>query len=255
MKIACVYSKYIAKAKDFYDILAKKYPLVSISDADVIICLGGDGFMLSCLHEFFNIGKPLYGINCGTIGFLLNERQDSIDIIGAVSHAVKFNIHPLVANFTTATEENIKTIAFNEISLLRKKPRSAHLSIDIDNENRIEQLIGDGILIATPVGSTAYNYSCGGNVLSTNSNLLALTPINPFNPLRWKGTTLKDDSIIDIKNTEENRPINMSADFQEFEEIKHISIKLCKEKHITLLFDRHRDLESKIIKQQFHQQQ
>ncbi|MDR2007547.1 MAG: NAD kinase [Alphaproteobacteria bacterium] len=254
MQIACVYSPFIDKSKDLHELIAKKYSLVSPDKADVIICLGGDGFMLTCLHDFIHYNKPLYGINCGTLGFLLNERQGSLDILSAVEHSVEFKVHPLVANFETAKEKNLETIAFNEISLLRKNPRSAHLNISINNENRIDTLIGDGILVATPVGSTAYNYSCGGDVLSSSSNLLALTPINPFSPLRWKGTTLKDDSIIDIKNLETNRPINMSADFQEYEEIQNISIRLAKDKSITLLFDRHRDLESKIIKQQFNQQ-
>ncbi|MCL2567738.1 MAG: NAD kinase [Alphaproteobacteria bacterium] len=254
MKISCVYSQFIAKAKDLYETISQKYNLANPDEADVIICLGGDGFMLSCLHEFISYGKPLYGINCGTRGFLLNERHDCLDILEHINNSVEFKLNPLAANFETVKEKNLQTIAFNEISLLRKKPRSAHLSISIDNNLRLEELVGDGILVATPIGSPAYNCSCGGDILSTKSDLLALTPINPFKPLRWKGTTIEDSSIIAISNIELNRPINMSADFQEFEEIKNISIKLCKDKHITLLFDKNEDLESKIIKQQFNQQ-
>lgn len=253
MKISCVYSDFVPKAKEFYNILSSTYSFVTEKEADVIVCLGGDGFMLHCLHNYMHLNKPLYGINCGSRGFLLNEKKDNIDLISDIKNSSTFNLYPLLTTFTNVKGETNSAFAFNEVSFLRGLARSSHLDIYVNGNKRMEKLIGDGLLIATPAGSTAYNRSCGGNILSTSSNMLALTPINPFNPLNWKGTTVDSNSIIDIHNLDIERPINMSADFHEFENIVSSQIKLIKEKHVSLLFDKNNDLESKIIKHQFNQ--
>lgn len=253
MKISCVYSNFVPKAKELYNLLAKKYSLFCENEADIIVCLGGDGFMLHCLHNYIHLNKPLYGINCGSKGFLLNEKSDNKDLISNIKNSLEFRLYPLVATFTNTDGKIDNSFAFNEVSFLRSKPSSSHLSIDVNDEKRMDKLIGDGLLIATPVGSTAYNRSCGGNILSTSSNMLAITPINPFNPLNWKGTTTHSGSTIEINNLDLKRPVNIYADFHKFENIASSKIQLFKEKHVSLLFDKNNDLESKIIKHQFNQ--
>ncbi len=253
MKISCVYSSFVPKAEEFYNFLAKNYSFVSEEEADVIVCLGGDGFMLHCLHNYIHLNKPLYGTNCGSRGFLLNQQNNSFDLIYSIKNSLEFKLNPLMATFKDINNKISNAFAFNEISFLRSKPKSSHLGINIDNNTRIKKLIGDGLLISTPVGSTAYNRSCGGSILSIYSNLLAITPINPLNPLNWKGTTVSCKSSIEINNLSLDRPVNMFADCYEYGNIISASINSFKEKYVSVLFNKDDDLENKIIKHQFNQ--
>ncbi len=254
MKIACRYSKFVTKAKKVYAQLSEKYNFVQEDSANIVLCLGGDGFMLRCLHDFVNSDKIIYGINCGTQGFLLNEINYDKNIVETIMAASEFHIYPLEVDYINDKDIKKSAIAFNEVAFLRCLPVTSHLKITINNVDRIGKLIGDGILIATPLGSTAYNRACGGNVISMNSNLVVMTPINPFHPLNWKGTTLSDQNIIEITNLDlKQRAIKMSSDYHEFNNIKSAIVKKSSTKRVTLLFDKNNDLENKIIKSQFHQ--
>ncbi len=251
MKIALVYSKSY-KALSLVNIFNKRYDFVDEKLCDAIVVLGGDGFMLHCIHKYQHLNKPMYGINCGTLGFLLNNYNTNDDLFEKISEATHIPLSPLQATFTNSVGEENTSIAFNEVSFLRSDPVASHLKIEIDNNTMMDNLISDGLLVSTPMGSTAYNRACGGNVVSIDSNLLVMTPINPFNPLNWKGATIKNKHIINITNLDvKKRKINLFCDYKEFKNITKAKISLVDSK-INLLFDPKEDLEYKILKTQFN---
>ena len=226
--------------------LLKKYKSHSITKSSHIIIGGGDGFMLHNLKKYYKYNLPFYGINCGTYGFLLNK-YESKNLNIKIKNSKKITINPL--GLTCVDKKKIikKSIAINEVSLFRQSRQTTSLNLKVGKINVIKKLIGDGILICTPAGSTAYNLSVHGPILSLNSGKIAITPISPFRPRRWKGKIVSNNKSIKILNLDTNkRPVAAASDNQEFRNIKSLTIKVNKEIKIDLLFDKNRSLIKKI---------
>ena len=231
--------------------LRADYGDVSPEDADVIVALGGDGLMLQMLHRFMNMDKPIYGMNRGSVGFLMNE-YDPQNLRERIAKSVIETIHPLTMTVTTAEGESVSAQAINEVSLLRQSYQAAKLSISIDGKVRLEELICDGILLATPAGSTAYNLSAHGPIVPINAPLLALTPISPFRPRRWRGALLPDHVTVSIDVLEaDKRPVNAVADHVEFKGIRAVSICEDREAECLIMFDADHSWDERILAEQF----
>ena len=237
-------------AKEAKDNLVKKYKDYPASEADVIVTLGGDGLMLQTLHNNIDEAKPIFGINKGSVGFLMNDYNDD-DLLERIDSATLTKVYPLQMKVKTEKEE-ISAKAINEVSLLRQTYQAAKIKIKIDDKIRLEELICDGILLATPAGSTAYNLSAHGPILPINSNLLALTPISAFRPRRWKGALLPHDSIVEIEILEKTkRPVSAVADNLEIRDIESVKITEDRKTELFMLFDPETNLEEKILEEQF----
>tara|TARA_B100000459_G_scaffold96684_1_gene54994 strand:+ start:209 stop:976 length:768 start_codon:yes stop_codon:yes gene_type:complete len=237
-------------AKEAKDSLVKKYKDYPASEADVIVALGGDGLMLQTLHNNIDEAKPIFGINKGSVGFLMNDYNDD-NLLERIDSATLTKVYPLQMTVKTEREE-ISAKAINEVSLLRQTYQAAKIKIKIDNKIRLEELICDGILLATPAGSTAYNLSAHGPILPINSNLLALTPISAFRPRRWKGALLPHDSIVEIDILEKTkRPVSAVADNLEIRDIESVKITEDRKTELFMLFDPETNLEEKILEEQF----
>ena len=237
-------------AKEAKDNLVKKYKDYPASEADVIVTLGGDGLMLQTLHNNIDEAKPIFGINKGSVGFLMNDYNDD-DLLERIDSATLTKVYPLQMTVKTEKEE-ISAKAINEVSLLRQTYQAAKIKIKIDDKIRLEELICDGILLATPAGSTAYNLSAHGPILPINSNLLALTPISAFRPRRWKGALLPHDSIVEIEILEKTkRPVSAVADNLEIRDIESVKITEDRKTELFMLFDPETNLEEKILEEQF----
>lgn len=231
--------------------LAKQYGQYAPEECDIIVPLGGDGFLLECLHAHYKKGKPFYGLNKGSEGFLLNlSLSDHLSERLPKSHAI--TLHAL-----TMTAENIdgdisEAIAFNEVSLFRETRQAAKLKVEIDGVTRLEQLVADGVMVSTPAGSTAYNFSAHGPILPLNANLLALTPISPFRPRRWSGALLPETAKVTITVLEKDkRPVGATADFTEIRDVTKVSVRQKKSVTATLLFDPDHALEERMTREQF----
>ena len=226
--------------------LLKKYANNSPKNSDIIIVAGGDGYMLHCLKKYVNFKKPFYGINCGTYGFLMNKYL-SENLEKKISRAKKTIINPLQINSSSNKIYKKDLIAVNEISLFRQTKQTASLKLEIGKKTLIKKLIGDGVLISTPAGSTAYNLSVQGPILSLNSGKLAITPISPFRPRRWKGRIVSNNVRIKLTNLDpKKRPVAAVADNFEIRNIKTLTIKTNKNIHLTLLHDPERSLVKRI---------
>ena len=237
-------------AKEAKDNLVKKYKDYSAPEADVIVALGGDGLMLQTLHDNIDEALPIFGINKGSVGFLMNDYNDD-DLLERIESATLTKVYPLQMTVKTEQEE-ISAKAINEVSLLRQTYQAAKIKIKIDDKIRLEELICDGILLATPAGSTAYNLSAHGPILPITSNLLALTPISAFRPRRWKGALLPHDSIVEIEILEKNkRPVSAVADNLEIRDIESVKITEDRKTELFMLFDPETNLEEKILEEQF----
>ena len=237
-------------AKEAKDNLVKKYKDYSAPEADVIVALGGDGLMLQTLHDNIDEAKPIFGINKGSVGFLMNDYNDD-DLLERIESATLTKVYPLQMTVKTEQEE-ISAKAINEVSLLRQTYQAAKIKIKIDDKIRLKELICDGILLATPAGSTAYNLSAHGPILPITSNLLALTPISAFRPRRWKGALLPHDSIVEIEILEKNkRPVSAVADNLEIRDIESVKITEDRKTELFMLFDPETNLEEKILEEQF----
>ena len=237
-------------AKEAKDNLVKKYKDYPASEADVIVTLGGDGLMLQTLHNNIDEAKPIFGINKGSVGFLMNDYNND-DLLERIDSATLTKVYPLQMTVKTEKEE-ISAKAINEVSLLRQTYQAAKIKIKIDDKIRLEELICDGILLATPAGSTAYNLSAHGPILPINSNLLALTPISAFRPRRWKGALLPHDSIVEIEILEKTkRPVSAVADNLEIRDIESVKITEDRKTELFMLFDPETNLEEKILEEQF----
>jgi len=236
-------NKLSKKIKNFLDKHLKTY---SISKSNLIIVIGGDGFMLSALKKYNKFKKPFYGINSGNYGFLMNKFSIK-NTIKNLSKARNVSIYPL--EMTVKSKSNLikKSIAINEVSILRQSRQAASLSIQNGSKKIIKRLVSDGILVSTPAGSTAYNLSVHGPILSLDSKKLSISPISPFRPRRWKGRIVSDKSKIIIKNLNPNkRPISAVADNYEVRNAKLIKIKTNKKIKFNLMFDSNRSLQKKI---------
>jgi NAD+ kinase len=224
------------------------------SEADVLVVVGGDGFLLHCLHEMLDSGpvKPVYGLHLGTVGFLMNGSHDDGTIEQRVREAHRVAVRPLEMRAVTQSGEELCYHAINEVSLLRETRQSAKLEVIINGRVRMEELSGDGVLVATPAGSTAYNLSANGPILPLGSGMLALTPISPFRPRRWRGAILPDSAEVEFRVREsQKRPVAAVADQTEVRDVKHVRIKASREKELTLLFDPGASLEERIFSEQF----
>ena len=251
-KLAIVSSQR-QEAKAASKTLIAKYGNHDAADADAIIALGGDGFMLQTLRRNMTLirrGLPVYGMNKGTIGFLMNEYNED-DLLERLTAAEATTVKPLKMSARGAGGA-FEDLAFNEVSLYRQSQQAAHLKIIVDGKTRLERLIADGVLLATPAGSTAYNLSAHGPVVPLGAHILALTPISAFRPRRWRGALLNADAIVEFEVSDpDKRPVAASADNMEIRDITHVKISQDHDTSLTLLFDKEHGLGEKILREQF----
>ncbi|MEE8295203.1 MAG: NAD kinase [Sphingomonadales bacterium] len=227
------------------------YPTVSEEEAEIIVALGGDGFMLETLHRFFPACKPIFGMNRGTVGFLMNEYKPD-GLLERLQAAKRHTLHPLRMKAKTKDGKTLEAVAINEVSLLRETRLAAKIKIHVDGKVMMEQLVADGVLVATPAGSTAYNLSAHGPIIPLGTALLALTPISAFRPRRWRGALLPIKSKIrfEILNAE-HRPVSAVADQTEVRDVTEVEIAEDKSVELNLLFDPQHGLDERILLEQF----
>jgi NAD+ kinase len=233
--------------------LRQRYDFVSVADADVVVALGGDGFLLHTLHEALLVSnpKPVFGMNRGTIGFMMNDYSEA-DLMTRVLAARTFDLHPLLMTAETVDGQTITSPAINEVSLLRETRQAAKIEITIDGKVRMEELICDGVLVSTPAGSTAYNLSAHGPILPLQADLLALTPLSPFRPRRWRGALLPQASVIEFRILESHkRPVSAVADQREVRDVEVVRIVTDKSLRLQLMFDPGYALDDRIVAEQF----
>lgn len=243
-------SSHTEKAKEALNLLKNEYNHYSLDQATHIVSLGGDGHMLKVLHKYKNTKLPIFGMNRGSFGFLMNH-FDIKNLENQINNAKNIRLMTLKLTAINDNDEVLHATAFNEVSILRSKGQAAKLKISIDGVERMNELVCDGMLVATPAGSTAYNRACNGPILPFNSKIVAITPISPFQP-RWRGAILLDDAVIEIENLyTEERPTSVGADFLEFRRIKKVIVQKSNKKSPTLLFDPDFPLDDRIIGEQF----
>jgi NAD+ kinase len=236
------------KARRF---LVKQYGDAEPEKADVVVALGGDGLMLSTLQRLMNSGKPIYGMHRGTVGFLMNEYSDK-NLIERLAAAEVTVIHPLLMLARDADGHVHRHRAINEVSLFRQGYQVARLSILVDGQERLAELAADGVLVATPAGSTAYNLSVQGPIIPIGAPLLALTPISPFRPRRWRGALLPDRAHVTVEVREANkRPVAAVADHYEVRSVRSVEISMDRNISMHMLFDPGHSLDERILREQF----
>ncbi len=233
--------------------LRARYPFVAASEAELVVALGGDGFMLHTLHEMLARGKvcPVFGMNRGTVGFLMNEwRIDAL--VERLGRAKSFSVAPLQMKATTLDGETVTRHAINEVSLLREMRETAWIEVSVNGRVVLPELICDGVLVATPAGSSAYNLSANGPILPLGSKLVALTPISPFRPRRWRGAVLAEDLKISFRVLDPvKRPVSAVADQVEVRDVATVEVCVDREQVLTLLFDPEHALDERIAMEQF----
>ena len=231
--------------------LAKRHGNAVAEEADVVVALGGDGHMLQTLHRFVSTGIPIYGMNRGSVGFLLNDYHEK-DLPARLHAAELTALHPLRMVARDERGASHKAIAFNEVSLLRQRYQAAKFKIAVDGKTRLEELICDGVLVSTPAGSTAYNLSAHGPILPINSALLALTPISAFRPRRWRGAILPHGAKVTIHVLEhEKRPVAAVADHLEVRDVVEVDIAEDRKRSAKILFDPGHSLAERVLHEQF----
>ncbi len=219
--------------------------------ADVLCALGGDGFMLQTLHRHGGLGKPVYGMKLGTVGFLMNQFRPE-DLLARIAMAEPAKLRPLEMLAQAESGASTASLAYNEVSLLRQTRQAAHIRIDLSGQTRVDELICDGVLVATPAGSTAYNFSAHGPILPLGSHTIALTPIAPFRPRRWRGAILKADTEVRFRVLDPyKRPVSVTADSHEVRDVVEVTIRESRDRTVTLLFDPEHNLEERILSEQF----
>lgn len=242
------------RAQEAYASLLGQRDWVPIEQADAAVVLGGDGFMLQTLHGMLDSGRlvPVYGMNLGTVGFLMNRYRNGANLEKRISKARAVAIAPLRMHAVTQAGETCELRAINEVSLLRETRQTAKIEVSVDDRVRIEELVCDGVLLATPAGSTAYNLSANGPILPLDSQTLALTPISAFRPRRWNGAILPDRSRVHFRILEPTkRPVSAVADQKELRDIAEVSLEIARECELTLLFDPGHALDERIVAEQF----
>lgn len=233
--------------------LRPMYDFVDIAEAEIVVALGGDGFLLQVLHDLLDQRRnlPVFGMNRGTIGFLMNDFRVEA-LMERLTNASCSIIHPLSSEIFTVNGERHILPAINELSLLRETRQAAKLEVIVNDRTMLEELACDGVLVATPAGSTAYNLSANGPILPLESTLLALTPISPFRPRRWRGAILPESSTIKFNVLEAiKRPVSAVADQREIRDIKSVCITSDRSRPLTLLFDPDQGLDDRIVMEQF----
>lgn len=234
-------------------LLREQYDFVPFEEAEQVIAVGGDGFLLQTLHEMLGRGRtlPIFGMNRGTVGFLMNEwRIDGLR--ERVNRAKAVSVAPLKMEAVTVTGERIESPAINEVSLLRETRQTARIEVSVNDRVVLSELVCDGVLVATPAGSTAYNFSAQGPILPLGSNLVTLTPISPFRPRRWRGALVPDDVRIAFRVLDaEKRPVSAVADQREVRDVAVVEVTVDRSRALTLLFDPEHALDERIAMEQF----
>lgn len=231
--------------------LEEQYGSSSTAEADIVIALGGDGLMLQALHRNMRRLKPIYGMNLGTVGFLLNTYKEN-GLLQRLKKARQVTLTPLRMLATNTRGKTSEVLAINEVSLLRSSRQTARIEVSVDGRKRLPELHCDGVLVATPAGSTAYNLSAHGPILPLGAGLLALTPINAFRPRRWRGALLSRASKVEFTILDpKKRPVAAAADSVEIANVAHVAVTEASDTRLTLLFDPEHDLEERILKEQF----
>jgi NAD+ kinase len=249
-KIAFITSQTLS-AKTSAKNLAAMYDHVKPDQADIIIALGGDGFMLQTLHKFMNSGKRIFGMNRGSVGFLMNEYKEE-NLIERIAKAELESIRPLEMSAHTVSGKIVTANAINEVSLLRQSFQAAKIKIVVDGKERLDELTCDGVMLATPAGSTAYNLSAQGPILPLDAPLLALTAVSAFRPRRWRGALLPNQSVVDMHILEATkRPVNAVADHQEVKSVARVTIKQSTHSTALLMFDENHSWNERILAEQF----
>ncbi|MCB1782398.1 MAG: NAD kinase [Alphaproteobacteria bacterium] len=239
------------RAQAAFEELVQKYGDHAPEDADVLVVLGGDGTMLRALHQFAGTNVPIYGLNLGTLGFLLNENRKS-DLPARIEAAKGYTIHPLRMVAADREGKRFTELAFNEVSLLRETHSSAKIMVFVNEEIRLPLLVCDGVMLSTPVGSTAYNSSAAGPIVPLSANVLPMTPISAFRPRRWPGALLPNTSRVRFEVIKPHeRPVSVSADFTEIRDVVTVDIEEARDVSHRLLFDPDNHLEERIFQEQF----
>ncbi|MFN7054687.1 NAD kinase [Hyphomonas sp.] len=245
---------YASKRPEAQEVLPQlrgRYGHFSEEDADVVVALGGDGAMLDTLRRRFADGKPVYGMHLGTVGFLMNDYSPD-GLIKRIDAAERATLTPLRMAATDIAGNVHTAMAINEVSLLRQTAQSARLRVAVDGRLRIEELVCDGLMVATPAGSTAYNLSAHGPILPIGARLLALTPVSAFRPRRWRGALLKAEAKVDIEVIHpDRRPVSASADNQEVRDIVRVEVESDPARTLNILFDPGHALDERILREQF----
>lgn len=224
---------------------------ITPENATAILVIGGDGELLHAMHKYMHLNIPFYGINAGSIGFLMNQFHET-DFLTNLSNLTVTELHPLAMNATDDNGKVHRAVAINEVSFFRKTNQATKFSIEIDEIERMPSLSADGAIVATSAGSSAYNLSAGGKIVPLGSNVLCLTPICPFRPRRWHGAILPDKVKITFKiQDSKKRPVNAVADFHEYQNIEKIEISSLKNQSIRVLYDQQHTFEDRVIKEQF----
>ena len=227
------------------------YAIKSPADADVIVALGGDGFMLQTIHEFISHGKPIFGMNRGTVGFMMNPYSTQ-DLLGRIRTAEVARLNPLRMQARLGSGEVVELPAMNEVSMLRQTRQAAKLRISVDEVTRLDEMICDGVLVATPAGSTAYNLSAHGPILPLDAGVLALTPISVFRPRRWRGALIPRTSRVRVEVLEpDKRPVSAVADSTEIREVVDVEISENRSIAIEILFEAGQSLSERNLAEQF----
>ena len=242
---------YTKISKESSNRIQSTYKFFSLSEADAIVVLGGDGFMLDILKQYQDLDLPFYGINKGTVGFLMNQNQNE-NLLNKLNQAEETIIYPLKMHAKKIDGSEEDHLAINEISILRSGSQAAKLKIVVDNLVRLEELVCDGALVSTPAGSTAYNYSAHGPILPIDSNILALTAMAAFRPRRWRGALIPSNAKIEFFIKDSNkRPVSAYADSKEVKNISSVKIESEDDVYYKLLFDKGHGLQERILREQF----
>ena len=231
--------------------LRSRYGEVPLEQAQVIVALGGDGFMLRTLHRHLPLNKPVYGMKVGTVGFLMNQFHPD-GLIERIARAQPTTLKPLVMQAVGESGATTTALAFNEVSLLRQTKQVAHLRVSLNGSVKIDELMCDGILVSTSAGSTAYNLSAHGPILPLGADVLAMTPISPFRPRRWRGAILRAGTEVKLEILDPyKRPVSATADSHEVRDVMEVTIRESRDQTVTLLFDPEHNLEDRILNEQF----
>ena len=242
------------KAQEAARALGNVLDWAPLDQADAVVVVGGDGFMLQTLHQMLEGGRviPAFGLNLGTVGFLMNRYKNGEDLFERVNKTRGFAFSPLKMEAVTQSGASETRYAINEVSLLRETRQTARIEVNVNDRVRIPRLSCDGVLLSTPAGSTAYNYSANGPILPIDCNLLALTPISPFRPRRWRGAILPDRSKVTFRVLDpDKRPVAAVADQYEIRDIAEVRLEIASDKQLTLLFDPGHALDERIVAEQF----
>lgn len=249
-KIAFLASS-VAAAREALEELTRLHGQCAPEEADVLVALGGDGLMLQTLHRHGHLGKPVFGMKQGSLGFMMNQyRRDGLH--ERLAHAQPAVLRPLAMTALTEAGSCITSLAYNEVSLLRQTRQAAHVAIDLNGVARLEQLVCDGVMVATAAGSTAYNFSAGGPILPLGAQVISLTAIAPFRPRRWRGAVLKADTEVRFRVLDPyKRPVSATADSHEVRDVTEVVVRESSTHTVQVLFDPEHNLEERILLEQF----